>query len=158
MTSIERPTWADRTFRFDHPLWMLNDFIERLRGTQDRLTALLRDVPPEQMHAQPPGSWSIAQHAGHLADVEELWLQRIADLKNGRTVFTPARGAHFTELATRHVGRPAQEIVAEFARRRGEYVAALAAADADLQQRTAFHERPSVRHATGGWRAVRGGA
>jgi uncharacterized damage-inducible protein DinB len=141
MDMIERPRWAQRTFRFGHPLWMLTDFIERLRGTRDRLAALLHDVPDDQLHAPIPGSWSVAQHAGHLADVEELWLQRIDDLQQGRTVFTPARGDHFTALANRHIGRSASDILAEFARRCGTYVAALATADPALQQRSAFHER-----------------
>lgn len=141
MRAMDRPSWSERSFRFGHPEWMLADFIERLRGTVHRLAALVAGVPSARLHAPPEGSWSAAQHAGHLADVEELWMQRIGDLRERRATFTPARGAYFTELALRHVGRPMGEIVTEFARRRGDYVAALALADEDLQGRRAYHER-----------------
>lgn len=129
MSTLERPPWSRRTFQFSHPEWMLADFIERLRGTADRLAALLADVPAARVHAPVEGSWSIAQHAGHLADVEELWKQRVEDLRAGRTILTPARGPYFTELAARHVGRPILDILAEFAHRRNWYVDALAGAD-----------------------------
>lgn len=141
MSTLERPPWSRRTFQFSHPEWMLADFIERLRGTADRLAALLADVPAARVHAPVEGSWSIAQHAGHLADVEELWKQRVEDLRAGRTILTPAQGPYFTELAARHVGRPILDILAEFAHRRNWYVEALAGADAALQERRAFHER-----------------
>ena len=138
---MERPPWSRRTFQFGHAEWMLADFIERLRGTAVRLVVLLADVPTARAHAPVEGSWSIAQHVGHLADVEELWPQRIDDLRAGRAIFTPARGAYFTELAARHVGRPLPDILAEFALRRDGYIAALTGADAGLQARHAYHER-----------------
>ena len=139
--ALDRPVWSRRTFRFGHPEWMLADFTERLRGTPDRLAALLEAVPSGRLYEQPAGRWSIAQNAGHLADVEELWEQRIEDLRLGRATYTPARPDHFAELAKRHQAREAAEIVAELRRRRGAFVAALENAGPELQARSAYHER-----------------
>lgn len=139
--TFERPLWSRRTFQFGHPEWMLADFIERLRGTAVRLTGLLTHVSEARAHAPVEGSWSIAQHAGHLADVEELWQQRCEDLRAGRAILTPARGPYFTELAGRHVGRPIPDILDEFAHRRQSYIEALTGADTALQSRRAYHER-----------------
>jgi uncharacterized damage-inducible protein DinB len=138
---FDRPSWPARPFRFGHPAWMLADFIERLRGTPDRLAALLDEAPPARLHVQPDGKWSIAQNAGHLADVEELWAQRIEDLRLVRATYTPARPERFQALALRHQTRAPSEIVAEFRARRAEFVNMLAHAEPDLQCRRAYHER-----------------
>ena len=130
-----------RGFQFVHPLWMLADFVERLRGTPERLEALLRSIPTAILNRQPGTSWSMLQIAGHLADVEELWAQRLDDLRQGRPTYTPARPEYFQALAQRHLTRSASEVLAEFRALRGEHVAALAAADPELQRRSAFHER-----------------
>lgn len=139
--ALRRPAWSERRFRFGHPSWMLADFAERLRGTPPRLGALLATVPAAILARQPDERWSILQNAGHLADVEELWVERIADLEAGRPVYAPARADHFRALALRHQTRSADEIVEEFRARRGRFVAALEAAAPRLQERSAFHER-----------------
>ena len=138
---LVRPPWLERRFRFDQPPWMLADFCERLRGTAPRLAALLASIPVA-IHARPyQGTWSILQNAGHLADVEELWEQRIEDLRAARPVFTPANPEHFRTLAERHQTRTAEEIVAELRTRRERLVAAMLAAPPELQRRAAHHQR-----------------
>ena len=140
-SDLVRPAWAQRRFQFGHPGWMLADFVERLRGTPPRLATQLATIPPAILDRQHEGRWSILQNAGHLADVEELWAQRIEDLKAGRATYTPANPDHFRSLAMRHQTRTASEVVAELATRRDQFVAALSAANPDLQTRSAFHER-----------------
>lgn len=138
---LVRPKWPLRRFLFVHPPWMLADFAERLRGTPDRLEALLRSVPDKILARQLAGTWSILQNAGHLSDVEELWAQRMQDLREGRPTFTPARPEHFQALALRHQTRTSGEILGELRERRGVFVEALLAADPELQRRSAHHER-----------------
>src|SRR5688572_31113549 len=108
-----RPKWAQRRFAFVHPLWMLADFTERLRGLVPRLEELLRGVDDDVAHRQLDGTWSIAQNAGHLADVEELWQERLEDLRQRRAIYTPADPARFQAAAQRHVGRALLTIVNE---------------------------------------------
>ena len=142
--SADRPTWAQRKFAFVHPPWMLADFVERLRGVVPRLRPLLEGIGEDAAHAQVDGRWSVAQNVGHLSDVEELWQERLEDLRQGRKTYTAAVAARFQELAKRHQERPVEVIVAELEDRRSRLVDALTRAPAELQETTAFHERLQV--------------
>jgi hypothetical protein len=143
-SEFDRPLWAQRTFSFVHPPWMLADFLERLRGVLPRLDALLVGVDDSRARLQLGGKWSIAQNVGHLSDVEELWQERLEDLKNGRKTYTPAVGSRFQELAKRHQERSVAETLREFKARRFSLVDALAQASPELQKSSAFHERLQV--------------
>lgn len=142
--SALRPTWAQRKFAFVHPPWMLADFVERLRGVVPRLRPLLEGLPESDAHREIEGKWSVAQNIGHLADVEELWQERLEDLRQGKEAYTAAVGARFQELAKRHQERPVETILAELEDRRSQLVDALARAPAELQEAAAFHERLQV--------------
>ena len=143
-SEFDRPPWAQRKFSFVHPPWMLTDFIERLRGALPRLDALLVGVDDSRARLQVEGKWSIAQNIGHLSDVEELWQERLEDLKNRRKTYTPAVGSRFQELAKRHQVRSVAETLRELKVRRDRLVDALAQASPELQQASAFHERLQV--------------
>ena len=143
-SEFDRPPWAQRKFSFVHPPWMLADFLERLRGVLPRLDALLVGVDDSRARLQIEGKWSIAQNIGHLSDVEELWQERLEDLKNGRQTYTPAVGSRFQELATRHQERPVAETLGELEARRLRLVDALTQASPELQRSSAFHERLQV--------------
>jgi uncharacterized damage-inducible protein DinB len=138
---LERPRWADRTFQFVHPPWMLADFVERLRGVVPRLRPLLADLDEVTAHRRHENTWSIAQNVGHLSDVEELWQERLEDLRQGRAVYTSADPARFQALADRHQTRPLAATVAELAERRARFIAALTSAPEGIQRASAFHER-----------------
>jgi hypothetical protein len=143
-SEFDRPPWAERKFSFVHPPWMLADFIERLRGTVPRLEALVLGVNDADAHRQVAGTWSIAQNIGHLSDVEELWQERLDDLRQGKKTYSPAMGARFQELAKRHQASPIAEIIRELKDRRSLLVDALAKASPELQRASAFHERLQV--------------
>jgi uncharacterized damage-inducible protein DinB len=123
---------------------MLEDFVERLRGALPRLDALLVGLDDSRAQLQLEGRWSIAQNMGHLSDVEELWRERLEDLKRGKKTYAPAVASRFQELAKRHQERPVAETLREFKSRRSHLVEALAEASPELQASTAFHERLQV--------------
>src|SRR6185503_1772636 len=141
---LERPSWAQRSFSFAHPPWMLADFVERLRGLVPRIALLLADVHEADAHLQVDGKWSIAQNVGHLSDVEELWQERLEDLRQGKKVYTPAVGARFQQLALQHQAKGVQDVLAELATRRSKLVEAVSKAPPELQGASAFHERLQV--------------
>lgn len=141
---FERPPWAERKFAFGHPPWMLADFIERLRGVLPRLDALLVGLDDDRSHRQLEGKWSIAQNIGHLSDVEELWQERLEDLREGKKTYSPAVPSRFQELAKRHQDRPVLETMKELRSRRSRLIDALAQASPELQRAAAFHERLQV--------------
>jgi hypothetical protein len=124
---------------------MLADFVERLRGLMPRLDVLLEGVGDEAAHVQVDGKWSIAQNVGHLSDVEELWQERLEDLRQGRAVYTAAVPTRFQNSAARHQSRSLRDTVVELATRRAQLVEALATAPAALQRASAFHERLQTR-------------
>jgi len=138
---LERPRWADRKFQFVHPPWMLTDFIERLRGVAARLRPLLAGVDEVTAHRRHENAWSIVQNVGHLSDVEELWQERLEDLRQGRESYTPADPVRFQTLSERHQFRPLAATVAELSERRSRLVEALSNATPGLQRATAFHQR-----------------
>ena len=144
VSEFERPSWAQRTFTFGHPPWMLVDFIERLRGVLPRLDVLVAGLDDERAHRQVGGKWSIAQNIGHLSDVEELWQERLEDLRAGRKTYSPAVPARFQAMARRHQDRAVSETLTEFGNRRSRLVEALADAPPELQRAAAFHERLQV--------------
>jgi uncharacterized damage-inducible protein DinB len=123
---------------------MLTDLVERLRGTLPRVDALLAGLDDSRARLQLEGKWSIAQNIGHLSDVEELWQERLDDLKKGRKTYTPADGSRFQELAKRHQERSVAETLRELKARRSSLVVALAEASPELQKSSAFHERLQV--------------
>src|SRR5688572_8500939 len=143
-SELDRPPWAQRKFSFVHPPWMLADFVERLRGALPRLDALLVGLDVSRAQLQLEGKLSIAQNIGHLSDVEELWQERLEDLKKGRMTYNSAVAARFQELAKRHQERPVAETLREFNSRRSQLVEALAEASPELQAFAAFHERLQV--------------
>lgn len=143
--SLRRPKWPDRRFHFVHPLWMLPDFAERLSGTPARLEEVVGGLPPSVLLARLDGTWSIQQNAGHLADVEELWHRRFAELVAGAPTYSPADPAHFAARAERHETRSMREVLQEFRTVRAAYMARLVAAPPELQRASAYHERLGCR-------------
>ena len=138
---LARIPWGQRRFAFVHPAWMLADFVERLRGLMPRLGVLLEGVSDEAAHVQVDGKWSIAQNVGHLSDVEELWQERLEDLRQSRPIYTPAVPPRFQAAAARHQSRALHDTVVELGARRARLVEALVSAPAALQRASAFHER-----------------
>ncbi|MGI8961127.1 MAG: hypothetical protein ACR2IV_15440 [Bryobacteraceae bacterium] len=93
----EVPTWFERKFEPSFPLELLPNLCARLRGTPARLGEALRGRSHPILIGKPQGKWSAQEHAGHLLDLEPLWLSRVgdyvawsdqliaADLKNRKT-------------------------------------------------------------------------
>ncbi|HEX4772320.1 MAG TPA: DinB family protein [Bryobacteraceae bacterium] len=71
--------WFERKFDFSFPAELLPNLCARLRGTPARLEELLRAQTPGTLVEKVDGKWSAQEHAGHLLDLEPLWLARVAD-------------------------------------------------------------------------------
>ncbi|HEX4486281.1 MAG TPA: hypothetical protein VH088_08460, partial [Terriglobales bacterium] len=70
------PAWFERKFEFNFPVEQYPNLRVRLRGTPPRLEEMLRGTAQHKMIAKPDGKWSAQEHAGHLLDLESLWLAR----------------------------------------------------------------------------------
>lgn len=87
---MKKPDWFDRRFEFGKSPGMLPFFLERLEGTIARLEKKVSGQPDKNLSWQPGGKWSIKQHIGHLAEVDQIALRRIDEMINGISPMTPA--------------------------------------------------------------------
>src|SRR5208282_3572446 len=86
MTQV--PVWFDRKFDFSFPVELHPNLCSRLRGTPSRLEEVLRGSSREILITKPQGKWSVQEHAGHLLDLEPLWLARVEDYVAGSAELT----------------------------------------------------------------------
>src|ERR1700732_392655 len=70
------PAWFERKFEFSFPVEFYPNLATRLRGTPARLEEILRGRSHEILVKKEPGNWSAQEHAGHLLDLELLWITR----------------------------------------------------------------------------------
>lgn len=76
-------TWYERKFEFAFPAELFPNLIVRLGGTPARLEEILSNRSREALTHKPNGKWSAQEHAGHLLDLEPLWLARVEDYVAG---------------------------------------------------------------------------
>ncbi len=106
------PVWFERTFDFTFPVGQYPNLCVRLRGTPARLEEMLRDVSRDILVGKPGDKWSAQEHAGHLLDLESLWMARVdnfladgytltaADLSNRKTHEANHNMRQLTEILT----------------------------------------------------------
>ena len=127
---INRQPWFERRFSFDLPVSAAAGIIERLRGTPARVQARLSHIPHAQLTHQPgPHAWSIQENAGHLDDLESMWMTRVNDLAIGQMAMAPGDLENKRTFAAHHNEHPLADIVQRFAVARAELVGQLEGAD-----------------------------
>jgi len=82
--------WFDRKFEFSFPVELYPNLLARLRRTPDRLEDMLLGRSRNILIRKPGGKWSAQEHAGHLLDLEALWLARVRDYLAGSDELTVA--------------------------------------------------------------------
>src|ERR1051325_7028393 len=87
---VDRLEWIKRQFKFELPLGMYGNVVERVRGTPARLEDLTRGLSREVVTRRDGDKWSIQEQAGHLLDLEELGMNRLDDFEAGRATLFPA--------------------------------------------------------------------
>jgi uncharacterized damage-inducible protein DinB len=122
--------WFDRTFDVPYPVDLLPPLYARLRGTPARLEETVREVSRERLTAKLDGTWSAQENAGHLLDLESLWLARVEDYVALRAELTPADLTGRPTDAAGHNAEPLARILADFRRARARLLDRAAALDA----------------------------
>src|SRR5262245_25784322 len=120
---LQRLPWFERAFPTGLPAHLLPVVVERLRGTPARLADQLADVPHEVLVRRAGDSWSIQENAGHLLDLEPLWLRRVGDLAAGRPDLAEADLTNRRTHEADHNSARLEELLADFRRARDELVA-----------------------------------
>jgi|SRR5882672_533360 len=110
------PIWFERKFEFTFPVELHPTLCARLRGTPARLDELVRGSPREVLIRKPQEKekWSAQEHAGHLLDLESLWMARVDDYLTGRTELTAADLRNRKTHEANHNARPVDEILSGF--------------------------------------------
>jgi len=88
MTQV--PIWFERKFEFSFPVELYPNLLARLRGTPARLEEMVRGRSHTIMIQKAEQKWSPQEHAGHLLDLEPLWLASVGDYVAGSDQLTVA--------------------------------------------------------------------
>ncbi|HZV89627.1 MAG TPA: DinB family protein [Candidatus Binatus sp.] len=135
------PIWFERKFAFSFPVELWPNVCARLRGTPARLEEALRGRSHEILIRKADGKWSAQEQAGHLLDLEALWLARVEDYVAGSEQLTVADLRNRKTDEANHNGRPLEQILAEFRSARERLLKSVDELDPTLFARTIPHPR-----------------
>jgi uncharacterized damage-inducible protein DinB len=135
------PVWFERKFAFSFPVEVWPNVCARLRGTPARMEETLRGRAQEFLTRKVDGKWSAQEHAGHLLDLEALWLTRVENYVagNGELAVADLRNRKTDEA--NYNARSLEEILAEFRAARGRLLKRAGELDSSLFGRAIPHPR-----------------
>jgi uncharacterized damage-inducible protein DinB len=135
------PVWFERKFEFSLPVELLPNLLTRLRGTPARLEEALHGRSREILILKPEQKWSTQEHAGHLLDLETLWLARVGDYVAARVQLTAADLQNRKTDEANHNARPPEQILTEFRAARDRLLNRVNELDPSLFARAIPHPR-----------------
>jgi len=135
------PNWFERKFDFSFPVELFPNLCARLRGTPARLEEIMRARPRERLVQKPEEKWSAQEHAGHLLDLEPLWMARIDDYLKSAVELTTADLSNRKTHEAGHNRRHIEDILAEFRKARSQLVDRIGGVEAALFARSIPHPR-----------------
>jgi uncharacterized damage-inducible protein DinB len=135
------PAWFERKFDFNFPVEQYPNLCVRLWGTPARLEEMLHGLSRDVLIAKPDGKWSAQEQAGHLLDLEPLWLARVNDFLAEGDTLTAADLTNRKTHEADHNGRPVEEILTEFRAARRQLLDRVSALDPAFFARTKLHPR-----------------
>lgn len=141
VTMSEIPKWFERKFDLSFPVQLYPNVRIRLQGTPARLEELVGLIPHESLTRKPGQGWSAQENAGHLLDLEALWLARVEDYLKGAETLSAADLTNRKTEEAGHNQRPTQEILADFRRARAKLLEKISTLDSSIYSKTALHPR-----------------
>lgn len=133
--------WFDRKFDLSFPTDLFPTLCIRLRGTPARLEELLNSYSQQTLTRRHAETWSMQENAGHLLDLEPLWLGRVEDYVNGVETLRVADLTNTKTHQANHNAKPSQQILTEFRKARALLLDRVETIDPALYSRTATHPR-----------------
>jgi uncharacterized damage-inducible protein DinB len=135
------PAWFERKFDFSFPVEQYPNLCIRLWGTPPRLEELLRGCSQDRLLKKPEDKWSAQEHAGHLLDLESLWMARVDDFLAGGDTLTVTDLRNRKTDDANHNAHPLENILADFRKARLHLVDRVADFQPDLFARSMLHPR-----------------
>ncbi len=133
--------WFDRQFDFSFSVDLLPNVCARLRGTAARLEEVLSKCDPLRVIEKPQGKWSAQEHAGHMLDLEGLWLARVEDYFTASGELTPTDLQNRRTDEAKHNERALEEILSGFRAARGKLLERVEGLEQSAFERTLPHPR-----------------
>ncbi|MFZ1010597.1 MAG: DinB family protein [Candidatus Sulfotelmatobacter sp.] len=141
MSQSQIPIWFERKFEFSFPVELQPNLRSRLRGTPARLEETLRGRSHEALIRKPERKWSAQENAGHLLQMEPLWLARVGDYIAGNEQLTIADLQNRKTDEANYNARPLEQILSEFRSARGKLLRRVEELDFQLFTRVFPHPR-----------------
>jgi uncharacterized damage-inducible protein DinB len=135
------PIWFERKFEFSFPVELHPNLLARLRGTPARVEETLRGRSHDILIRKPEEKWSAQEHAGHLLDLEPLWLARVDDYVSATEQLTPTDLKNRKTDEANHNERPLEQILTEFRAARHSLLHRVDELDTSLFARAIPHPR-----------------
>jgi uncharacterized damage-inducible protein DinB len=133
--------WFERKFEFSFPIELHPNLCARLRGTPARLEEVLRNRPHKTLISKPEEKWSAQEHAGHLLDLEPLWLTRVEDYVTASNQLAPTDLQNRKTDEENHNARPLEQILTGFRAARETLLTRVSELDESLFTRSIPHPR-----------------
>jgi uncharacterized damage-inducible protein DinB len=140
-TTSQVPAWFERKFDFSFPVELHPNLCARLRGTPARLEELLRGQPHKVLTSKPQEKWSAQEHAGHLLDLEPLWLARVNDYVAASSELTVTDLRNRKTDEANYNQRPLNEVLTGFRAAREKLLNRVNELDPSLFSRAIPHPR-----------------
>jgi uncharacterized damage-inducible protein DinB len=135
------PLWFERKFDFSFPVELRPNLISRLRETPGRLEETLSGRSQQILVHKTNEKWSAQEHAGHLLDLELLWLARVNDYKVGSEQLTAADLQNRKTQDANHNARSLDEILTQFRAARTNLLERVETLEHSLSSRAIPHPR-----------------
>ncbi len=141
---IPKMKWVDRKFEFNFSTGVFPCIVERLRGAPVRVEEIVRNLPTEILTKCSGNLWSIQEHVGHLADLDELHDGRIDDFLAKAEVLRAADMKNLKTEAAKHNEQNIETLLSAFRSARMKFVERLETLDEEIVARTALHPRLKI--------------
>src|ERR1700675_397330 len=135
------PVSFERKIDMTSPVEQHPNLCSRLRGAPARLEETVRGADHDALIWKPGEKWSAQEHAGHLADLEPLWMARVDDYIKGASQLAVADLSNRKTSEAQHNRRPIDEILAEFRSTRSRLVGGVERIDPAIFARASLHPR-----------------
>jgi uncharacterized damage-inducible protein DinB len=135
------PVWFDRKFDFTFPAEQYPNVCVRLCGAPARLEEMLLNVTTDELVGKPQAKWSPQEHAGHLLDLEPLWMARVDDFLSDRDTLAAADLGNRKTHEANHNAQELAPILTGFRTARLRLVERVKTFGPDVFTRTSLHPR-----------------
>jgi hypothetical protein len=138
---MELTKWIERKFEFNFPVGHYPVILERLRGTPVRLQKLVEGIESSILTKRNGSDWSAQEHAGHLADMDELHEKRLNQYIANMNILLPADMSNKKTYLAEHNSKNINEILADFTEARETFIKKTEGLDEYMVSRIAIHPR-----------------